>query len=105
MFAVNSASMQLNSDPTVKRGPHPSSRRQSGGLPASEVFGFPIVNNQFSVLQSNQTTGSPSQEQREERLVDPRSTRLARQAAQRTEDQGIVADGGIPATVTVLRNA
>ena len=101
----SSASMKSNSDPAAKRGPHSTIRRPSGGLPTSEVFGFPVVNNQFNVLQSNQIAGSPSQEQREEGLVDPKSTRFVRQAAQRTEDQGIVADGGVPATVTVLRNA
>ena len=97
--------MKSNCDPAAKGGPHSSSRRHSGGLPVSEVFGFPVVNNQFNVLQSNQTAESPSQAQRKEGLMDPRSTRLARQAAQRTEDQGIVVDGGVPATITVLRNA
>ena len=74
-------------------------------LPSNELFGFPVSSNQFNVLQPDQTAGSQSQEQKEEGLVDPRSTRLSRQAANRAEGQGTMADGKIPVTVSVLRDA
>ena len=66
------------------------------------MFGFPVAANQFRVLSPAE---SQSQLQREEGLVDPRSTRLFRLAAQRAEDRGTMADGGIPATVTLDRDA
>ena len=61
-----------------------------------------MSDNQFNVLQP---AVSQSQTQREEGLVDPRSTRLSRLAAQRAEDQGTLADGGFPATVTLHSDA
>ena len=64
-----------------------------------------MSNNQFSILQTVQSAESQSQPQREEGLVDPRSTRLLRLAARRAEDQGTLAEGGVPATVTLPRDA
>ena len=46
---------------------------------------------------------STSQVQREERLIDPRSTRLSRQqAARRADDQETISNGGIFNTVPLL---
>ena len=48
---------------------------------------------------------STSRVQREERLIDPRSTRLSRQqAATRTDDQGTLPNGGIFNTVLVFND-
>ena len=70
---------------------NPSHRRPSGEIPASAVFGFPVSENQFNVLQSTEPVVSTNQVQGEERLIDPRSTRLSRQqAAIRTDDEETV---------------
>ena len=100
-----STKMESTSDSVAQKGPHSIKRRPSGGIFASEVFGFPVSNNQFSVLQTVQPAESQSQLQREEGLVDPRSTRLSRLATQRAEDRGTLADRGFLATVPVYRDA
>ena len=65
----------------AQRRPNLSHRRPSGEIPASAVYGFPMLENQFNVLQSIEPGVSTSQVQGEERLIDPRSTRLSRQQA------------------------
>ena len=97
--------MESTSDSVAQKGPHSIKRRPNGGLSISEVLGFPMSNNQFSVLQTVQTAEFQSQSLREEGLVDPRSTRLTRLAARRVEDQGTLAHRGFPATVLVFRDA
>ena len=97
-----SAIMESTCEKTAQKSPHSFNRRPSGGNPVSAVFGFPVSENQFKVLQ---TAGSQSQTQREEGLVDPRSTRLSRLAARRAEDQGTLTDGGVLATVTLIGDA
>ena len=89
----------------AQQKPHPVNRRPSGGTLANEMFGFPIAENQFNALQIVQPAESQTQLQREEGLVDPRTTRRLREAAKRAEAQGILADGEIPATVPVDRDA
>ena len=75
--------MEPVSDPVVREEPQSSKRRPHSERSAiNTVFGFPVVQNQFQSLQSVEFQ-SPGQ--REEGLVDPRSTRHLRQAA---EDQG-----------------
>ena len=55
------------------------------------------------VLQSTEPAVSQSQVQREDGLIDPRSTRLSRlQAAKRAEDQETLANGGSFNTVPLL---
>ena len=85
--------MESTQDIVAQKGPHSLNRRLNGGISASEVFGFPVSSNQFNVLQTVQPAESQSQPQREEGLVNPRSTRLLRLAAQRAKDQGTLADG------------
>ena len=97
--------MNPTSDSMVQQRPHSVNQRPSGGTLASEVFGFPIAENQFNALQILQPAKSQRQLQREEGLVDPRTTRHLRVAAKRAEAQGILADGEIPATVPVDRDA
>ena len=53
----------------AQQKPHPVNRCPSGGTLASEMFGFPIAENQFNALQNVQPTESQNQLQREEGLV------------------------------------
>ena len=80
--------MDSTSDSVTQKGPHSTSRRLSDGSSVQTIFGFPVNQNQFNVLQSNQSAESQKSTQREEGLVDPRTTQLQRLAAQKTDDQG-----------------
>ena len=82
-----SLSMDSNSDSIYLKGPQTSSRRPSGGQVVSEVFGFPVEENQFSALSMNQLADSQRSTQREVGLVNPRTTRHLRWAAARTDNQ------------------
>ena len=55
----------------TQRRPNPSTQRPSEEVPTSAVF-----ENQFNVLQLAKSAVSQSQVQREDRLIDPGSTRL-----------------------------
>ena len=71
----------------TERRPNPSTRHPSEEVPSSAMFGFPVSENQFNVLQSSEPAVSLSREQRGDRLIDPRNTRLSRlQVATRAED-------------------
>ena len=60
----------------------------SGIRSVRKMYGFPIIANQFQVLQSEQQAASSrSTEQKEEGLIDPRTTRQRRWAAQGTEEK------------------
>ena len=50
----------------------------SSGIPSSSVFGFPIAENQFQLLQESRSAVSQRAEQIENRSTDLRSTRLSR---------------------------
>ena len=78
--------MDTNSDPVVRDRPQSTVHRpQSERSSISTVFGFPVAANQYEALQSAEFQ-SPGQ--REEGLVDPKTTRRLRQAARRVaEDQ------------------
>ena len=80
--------MDSTCDSMTQKGSHSASRRPSGESLVQNVFGFPVDQNQFSVLQSNQSAESQRSTQRETGLVDPRTTRHLRWAAQQTDDQG-----------------
>ena len=97
--------MDSINDFMAQQSPQSMNRRFSGDTSVSEVFGFPIAANQFSTLPSIQSVEIQCQLQREEGLVDPKTTRHLREAAKRAEAQGILADGEIPATVLVERDA
>ena len=43
--------MEPTNDSMTCKGPQSVNRRPSGGIPASEVFGFPVSANQYTVLQ------------------------------------------------------
>ena len=52
-------------------------------IPSSSMYGFPVSDNQFQLLQDSQLAVSTGQVQIQDRLVDPRKTRLERQRATR----------------------
>ena len=98
--------MDSNIDPVLPSGPQSFQRRHSGRNIVSEVFGFPVSENQFSTLQSElPAVASQSLEQREEGLVDPRTTRHLRWTTQRTEDKEAKTEGAVSATVQLANNA
>ena len=83
----------------LQSGPQKLSRRYSD---ASNVFGFPTSANQFQVLETEQSaTSSRSTEQRQEGLIDPRTTRQQRWAARGTEAQRTEIERATAATVSV----
>ena len=69
----------------------------SSEIPYSSVFGFPVAENQFQLLQESRSAAvSQRAEQSEDRSNDLRSTRLSRQQAARgTDEQGTSATEGI----------
>ena len=100
-----SLAVNATSDSMVQKSPQSSSRQCSGGSSVQIVFGFPVDQNQFNVLQNNQTAESQKSTEREEGLVDPRTTRLQRLAAQRTEDTRDQAVEELTTTVPTLSTA
>ena len=72
----------------VQRRPQQPTERPNTEIPSRSVFGFPVSENQFQTLQDSTLAVSQSLVQNEDKLVDPRTTRLSRQqAARRFEDQ------------------
>ena len=91
--------MDRKSDAVLQSGPQKTSRRYSD---ASNVFGFPTSANQFQVLETEQSaTSSRSTEQRQEGLIDPRTTRQRRWAARGTEAQRTETERATAATVSL----
>ena len=88
---------------SVQRRPQPSHQRLSGGIPINIVFGFLVSADQFRTLQESTPAVSQSSVQNEDRLIDPRSTRLSRlQAARRADDQETSRNEGIFNTVPIF---
>ena len=96
--------MDFPHDSVTQNSPYTVNRRLSGDTSVSEVFGFPIAANQLSTLHSSQPAETQCQLHREEGLVDPRTTRHLRIAANRADDRGSQADVGSSATVPTLSN-
>ena len=92
-------------DLRTQKGSHAASRRLSGESAVQNVFGFPVDQNQFKVLQSNQSAECQRSIEREEGLVDPRTTRHLRWAAQRTDDQGTKTIEALTTTVPICSTA
>ena len=91
--------MEPASDPVVPKEPQASHRQPlSERTPASAVFGFPIAANQFSVLQPAE---AQSQGPRSEGLVDPRTTRHQRQAAEQAGNREMMDTRGHSFAVNV----
>ena len=72
----------------------PKGNRQPSQLPRTQissrtVYGFPVSSNQYQLLEDSRSAESTSSKQVQDRLVDPRTTRLARQrAAREIAEQG-----------------
>ena len=96
--------MDFPHDSVTQNSPYTVNRRLSGDTSVSEVFGFPIAANQFSNLQVSQPAKTQCQEQEDVGLVDPRTTRHLRIAANRADDRGRQVDVGSSATVPKHRN-
>ena len=80
--------MKSNSDAVLQSGPQSSRRRHSGTSVPSTVYGFQLSENQFQILNNDQTASSPrSSEQHQEGLVDPRTTRQQRWTTRGTASQ------------------
>ena len=97
--------MDSTRDSMTQKGSHSASRRPSGESSVQNVFGFPVNQNQFKVLQSNQSATCQRSTEREEGLVDPRTTRLLRWATQRTADQGTKTIEALTTTVPTCSTA
>ena len=73
--------------PAVKneapREPQQPTQLPKTEIPSSSVYGFPVSSNQFQLLQESQPAVSTSPSQIQDRLIDPRKTRLARLQATR----------------------
>ena len=94
--------MDRTSDAVLQSEPQQTSRQCSD---VRNVFGFPTSANQFQMLEAEQSaTPSRSMEQRQEGLIDPRTTRQSRWAAQGIEAQRTETERAAAATV-VLENA
>ena len=94
--------MELAGNPVMRdRPPSAVGQPQRERTPVSAVFGFPVAENQYLVLQSAK---SQSPGQREEGLVDPRTTRHLRQAAASVGNRETMETGGNSFTVH-LENA
>ena len=96
--------MDFPHDSVKQNSPYTMNRRFRGNTSVGEVFGFPITANQFSTLQASQPAETQCQEQEGEGLVDPRTTRHLRRAANRADDRGSQTDVGSSATVPKHRN-
>ena len=94
--------MKSNSDAVLQSGPQSSRRRHSGTSVSSTVYGFQLSENQFQILNSDQTASSPrSSEQQQEGLVDPRTTRQWRWAIRGTERQETKTEEASLATISL----
>ena len=80
---------------TAGENPRPSARQPGNEIPlsVSTAVGFLVLGNQFQALSKH--TVSQKQVQGEDRLIDPRYTKLKRlQTAKRAEDQGNLLNEG-----------
>ena len=91
------------------REPHQPTQLPRTEIPSVSMYGFPVLSNQFQLLEDSEPAVSTNQVQNSDRLIDPRKTRLARlQAAKKTDEQGIsgsLSNGGIFDIVPLVRDA
>ena len=98
--------MDTNSESVTGKGPQSFKRRHSGGNIVSEVFGFPVNENQFQALQPELPAVSQrSIVQKEKGLVDPRRTRHLRWATRGTEDKEAKTEEAVSATAHIENSA
>ena len=92
--------MERQSESVLSSGPQSSRRLHSGTSGSNAVFGFQLSENQFQILNSDQTvTSSRSTERQEEGLTDPRTTRQRRWSTRGTERQEMKTEEAPLATV------
>ena len=92
--------MDSKCDAVLPNGSQAVIPRHSGTSVSNTVFGFNLSENQFQILNSNQTASSPrSTEQHEEGLTDPRTTRQRRWAIRGTANQETKTEEASLATV------
>ena len=97
--------MKPASENAAPRRPNQSTRCPQIEIPSSSVFGFLVSENQFQFLQESAFAVSQSLVQIEDKLIDPRSTRLSRlRAARRFEDQGTLSNKGISHTIPQMQD-
>ena len=93
---IQTCQMKPANENVAPRRPQQPTQRPQTEIPSSSVFGFPMSENKFQFLQESTSAVSQSSIQIEDKLIDPRSTRLSRsQAARRFEDQETFAKEGI----------
>ena len=101
--------MKPANESDAPRRPQQPSQFPRTEIPSSSVFGFPVSSNQFQILQDSKPAVSTGPSQIQDRLADPRTTRLARlQAAARETGQGTLGNlynEGIIQTVPPVRDA
>ena len=91
--------MKLKSDSRAQNSPSSVHHRPSGGTSMETVLGFPVEANQFSILSNQPAEYQCPREEEEVGLVDPRTTRHLRTAANRAEARGRQAEIQHPAIV------
>ena len=94
--------MDRKSESVLPSGPQSSRRQHSGTSVSNAVFGFDLAENQFQILNSDQTASAPrSTEQHQEGLVDPRTTRQWRWAMRGTASQETKTEEALLATASL----
>ena len=100
--------MKLVNSNAASGRPNQPTRCPQTEIPSNSVYGFPVSSNQFQLLQDSQPVVSTSQSQTQDRLIDPRTTRLARLRATRGIDEqgtlGNVSNKGILHTVPLVQD-
>ena len=92
--------MEREHDVVLSSGSQAVIPRHSGTSVSNTVFGFNLSENQFQILNSDQTASSPrSTEQNQEGLVDPRTTRQWRWTMRGTASQETETEEALLATV------
>ena len=93
----------------AQRRPQQPTKRPNTEIPSRSVYRFPVSVNSFQLLQDSQSVVSTSSSQIQDRLIDPRTTRLAKlQVARGIDEQGTVGNlssEGIFDTVPPVRDA
>ena len=90
------------------RRPNQPTQLPKTEIPLSSIFGFSVSDNQFQLLQDSQPAVSTSPSQIQDRLIDPRKTRLEKQqVARRADEQGTfrnVSNEGILNTIPLVQD-
>ena len=80
--------MDFPDDSVTQNSPYTVNRRSNDRNSVKIVFGFPVDQNQFNVLKDDQSAKFQRSTQNDVGLVNPRTTRYLRIAANRADDRG-----------------